>query len=415
MSAKAQLVQVQDKIAALVSECEAIGKNLETRDLTAQERQTFDAKIKEVEALRGDESRLSALASQQQSEQARKAGILTAMASCHGGNGGTGRGWSDRNGNPVRCFARGESMAHAYRGENDSQGSIGDIVRAMASGNSRFLPRNSMSEAVNGSGGYLVPQRLSAEVLDKARAASAVLAAGALIVPMDSDNLTLCRVESDPSFTSHNENETIAESDVSFKAITFQTRTIATLVRMSRELAEDAPNVTDLILNVLAKSLAAEIDQQAVSGTGSGEGAGLTVIAGIGETGSIGGIEWADIHNAVTNVRANNYSPNAYVVHPTIGGDLDLITATGSGNWLGAPPSLQGVERFTTTNISTGYAIAGDFTQCAFGVRSGTLLEVTTTGHDAFSKHSVLVKATWRGCFRVLQEDAFYRLAGITT
>jgi len=141
--------------------------------------------------------------------------------------------------------------------------------------------------------------------------------------------------------------------------------------------------------------------------------------AEINSTGSVGAIVWEDVHNAVTAIRALNYSPNAYLIHPTIAGDLDIITSGDGTNsaklWLGAPPSLNGVTRQETTNISTADILVGDFTLAMLAMRMGAMIEVTTSGGDAFSKHQVLVKITLRFDCHLAQGTAFHALNGITT
>ncbi len=329
--------------------------------------------------------------------------------------------WVDGDGNPVRAVYKGEAWAKP-RKHGEPELSLGNIVRAAVTGNRNFAReefKNAMSGNVDSSGGFLVPEMVSGRVLDLARANSAVTQAGAVFVEMPNETLTMAKVDSDPTFATHSENVTIDESTIGFGAIKFVSRTIATLVRMSRELAEDAPNVGELVEGVLARALAAEIDRQAIAGTGSAQEVGLTIATVGGTTTSVGAIAWEDVHTGVVAVKALNYMPTAYIVHPTIGGDLDVLTGgdgvNASKNWLGAPPSLVGVNRYETTHLSTAYGIIGDFSQCAFGMRTGARIEATTTGGDSFEKHSVLVKATWRGCFRVLQPDAFHRLEGITT
>jgi HK97 family phage major capsid protein len=395
---------------------------LTKRDLTAAEKgqvELITASLSDLDCELREAERI-------EREQAEKAGAM-ASAMRAASNGQQQRhlprsGWMDRNGEPVAVLGRGELWSDLYKDRNASAFSLGNLVRAFATGDSRFAKHEiaaSMSGGSNNLGGFLVPDLVSSRVLDLARAQSAVTQAGAVVVPMESETLTLAKVMSDPTFATHAENATLSETDIAFGAITFTTRTIGCYVRISRELAADAPNVGQVVENCLAKALAAELDRQAIDGDAGTEFQGLKVNADISQTASVGGVSWEELHGGVVAVQNNNYTPSAYICSPTIAGDWDLLTSgdgtNASKNWLGPPPGVAGLNRFTTTNCPNGYAFVGDFSQVAFGIRQGALLEATTTGGDAFTKHSLLIKCTWRGCFRVLQPGAIHRLAGITT
>jgi hypothetical protein len=114
-------------------------------------------------------------------------------------------------------------------------------------------------------------------------------------------------------------------------------------------------------------------------------------------------------------VRKNNFEPTGYILDPEIAGDLDLIQASTAGTWLGAPASLDGVTRYTTTNSPTANLFIGDWSQAVFALRQGALVEVTTSGGDSFTKHQVLVKITFRGDVGFFDIGALHVLKGITT
>jgi len=268
-------------------------------------------------------------------------------------------------------------------------------------------------------GGFLVPSELSRTLIDKARAKSAVMQAGAVSVPMTSDRLTMARVATDPSFAVVGENTAITEANPTFASVGFTAHKIAGLIKLSRELVDDAANISQQIEDVLAKAFAAELDRLALVGSGTNEPNGLENISGIGSTGSVTAIAWSDIHNAATAVRALNHRPNAYVLHPTIAGDLDVLTS-GDGSssaalWLGNPPSIDNIERHVTTNATTALAFMADWSYFAIALRQDPLIEITTEGGDAFEKHQVYIKLTWRGDVNVLDPAAFHMLSGITT
>lgn len=114
-----------------------------------------------------------------------------------------------------------------------------------------------------------------------------------------------------------------------------------------------------------------------------------------------------------------NFEPNAYVTSPTIAGDLDAITSGDGTNsaklWLGPPPPVEPLTRYVTSNVPDTTIIIGDFTQLVIGLRQQPLIEISTEAENAFSKHQVLVKVTFRGDCQCLHSNAFHTLDGVTT
>ena len=388
----------------------------ENRTLTSSEQKEFDSAMNEAEELRGEQRRNDTLISNAEALNARKIESMQ-QSGIGSGSGETpvhASRWTLADGSPVRVVARGEKFArHANSGIG-----AGDIIRAKISGNERMLRelRNLQSGDVDSAGGFMIPHTVAGQVIDLARANSALVAAGVPFVEMTSDQMTMARVSSDPTFATKTAGNALSESSVGFDAVGFTARTIGCYIRLSRELVQDAPNASELIEQTMARALAAELDRQGINGDGSAEEYGLLVYTGISETTSVGAIAWEDVHTAATGVRAANCEPSAYIVHPEIGGDLDILTASGSGNWLGNPPSLNTVPRLTSTNCPTSGAVVGDFVRgCAFAIRASATVETTAVGGDAFKYHELWLKITWRGCFRVLQPGCFHRLLGITT
>src|SRR5690606_18546786 len=104
---------------------------------------------------------------------------------------------------------------------------------------------------------------------------------------MTSDSLTMARVASDPVFEAKSENQEFTGSDITFDGILFSAVTIGTLVKCSRELAEDAPNFVQLIEQTLAAAFAAKLDNIALNDISGGPTGMLNwpTTHGIGETG----------------------------------------------------------------------------------------------------------------------------------
>ena len=77
--------------------------------------------------------------------------------------------------------------------------------------------RRVMGDLTGAHGGFLMPDPISANVIDLARNASVVIRAGAITIPMTTKTLRLARVVTDPTPTWRQEGQTIAEDDGVFE------------------------------------------------------------------------------------------------------------------------------------------------------------------------------------------------------
>lgn len=324
-------------------------------------------------------------------------------------------------GEEVRTYGRDERIADDYA---DADGlSLGRFIRGIVTGNWNGAEREKMALSGSGVGGsVLVPDPLAAQWLDLARAQSVLFRAGMQTVDMTSDTLRVAKLANDPTFGVYGEDQEITGSDVTFTSVLLVSRKIATIITMSREIAEDAPNAASAAEDVLGRSLAVAIDGRCLTGNGGADGVlGITTDSSVVDTGtsSTGAILWDDFHAGAVAVRERNYEPNAVILHPTILGDAQLLKSGDGTNsaalWLGPPPSVANLPFMPTTGITTANALVGDFTHCMFGFRTGALLETSNVADQAFEKHQLKIKVTQRFAFVVAQGGAIQKISGITT
>ena len=118
------------------------------------------------------------------------------------------------------------------------------------------------------------------------------------------------------------ENAAATATDVTFDAVTFNSKTLIALAKMSVELFEDAVNGPEEIENAIAQALAVELDRAALLGSGAGaEPAGIYFQSGIQiiQAGGANGAaltnydKFVDLIEAIENV---NGRPNAVVYAP---------------------------------------------------------------------------------------------------
>lgn len=328
-----------------------------------------------------------------------------------------------RTGQPHYILGKEHSVQSTCRpledcGPRDPRPSLGAMIRGAITGRWNGAEREFrlLSEGSNAGGGFLVPDPMSAYIIDKARAASVCIQAGVQTIPMESETLRLARVDSDPAMELKAENAAFSGSDVTFGSVLLTSRLIGCMVTASRELAEDAVNFGQMIEAILAKALAAELDRQMICGTGSGEMLGLTEASGTGETTSVGAIAWQDVGAAVGTLWGLNWKPNSYIVSADVASDLVLLSGDNTGSyWISGPDSVKNLQQLVSSNCPVANLIVGQFDQAALGIRKEARVELTTQGGDSFAKHQVLIKITWRGDFALLSPTAFHCLRGITS
>lgn len=310
---------------------------------------------------------------------------------------------------------------------------MGRFVRALVTGDwSGIDPEaRAMSLGAGAAGGYIVPDGLSARVIDLARDAAVVVKAGAITVPMNSSELVMARLAGDASGSWKQENAPAAPSDLSFERITFRARTLVAIVKASVELIEDAVTVEGAIEKSLGAALALELDRAALRGTGSAaEPLGILYQPGVTITGSIGSpadyVKFADTPTRTLR-EANAAEPYAFISAPRTFESLDkLVTGiAGDKTRLAPPPAWNAYRKFSTNQIpinlgagsNESEAYVGDFAQVMLGMRTQLTIEVSRQAADAtgsaFSNLQVWIRAYLRADVQLAHPDHFDVLTGV--
>lgn len=161
---------------------------------------------------------------------------------------------------------------------------LGRYLRSMVLGARNDVERRALTEGTDSAGGYTVPEILSAQLIDLLRARTIAIRAGARTVPLTSDFNSVSKVATDPVPAWRAEAAAVAESDPTFDRITFMARSLAVLVKVSRELLDDSLNLETELPRVLAAAMAVELDRVAFFGSGTPpEPTGIVNVTGIGE------------------------------------------------------------------------------------------------------------------------------------
>lgn len=333
----------------------------------------------------------------------------------------------------IRCYRHGEerrlvsdiaSKGRLPSGVRHEDLSLGRAIRAMITGNWKDaeLEARAMATSPGSSGGYLVPETLSANVIGMALNQMRVQQAGAIFTPMGTQVLMVPKILTMPTAEWLGENAEGSFGDLSFGQVTLTAKKVMVLLSMSLELAEDGLNVHQTIEGALAEAMALEFDRVALCGdSGDGEPVGILNTEGIGSIGPWGGrlTDYSLFSDAWTTIIHENETPTALIMPPALFGQLDALTDT-LGQPIMPPQSWSKYKQFDSNQIpaseETGYttAIMGDFRKLLWGIRTQLQIEVTRTADEAFKKGQVWIRGYLRGDVAVTRPAAFCELTGIS-
>ncbi|MCR9178722.1 MAG: phage major capsid protein [Erythrobacteraceae bacterium] len=330
--------------------------------------------------------------------------------------------WVDQRGEPVKVLGKGEPMAE----RSESRVGLGDLVRAKITGARNDAEARALSAGTDSAGGFSVPDITAREFIDRLRARSVVMQAGAMTVPMESGTLSIARLETDPDSAWRAENAAVAEGDPTFGRVLFSAKTLAGKVTISRELAQDSLNVGSMIETAFAQSMAVELDRAALYGTGTSNApTGVWHTSGINAV-SMGtnGAALADYDDLLDTLLAlknsNAADPTAMVANPRTEIALAKLKDA-DGNPL-VPPAMVGrIPLLSTTSApidetegtaeNASSIVFGDFRDLMIGMRQQ--LEIRIYDQPLAGTGQLLVVAWMRADVQLAKPKSFAKLTGI--
>jgi HK97 family phage major capsid protein/HK97 family phage prohead protease len=218
-----------------------------------------------------------------------------------------------------------------------------------------------------------------------------------------------------------NEATAITESQQTIGQLTMAPKTLGAYTELSRLLMlQSTPAAEALVMNDFAKVLALAIDLAVFEGSGaSGQPTGIS------NTGSIGSVTGTSIALAgmiefQTDLAAGNALANncAYITTPAVAGLLKgraRIASTDSLTlWNGSvlDGQIEGFKATTSTQLTAGSMIFGDFSQVVLG--EWGMLEIALNPYAAFATAITGIRAIQSVDVGVRQAAAFSRATSIT-
>lgn len=335
-----------------------------------------------------------------------------------------------KSGAAVPVLGREHKFADLHPGRDTP--SLGRVLRGLVLGGRApdaaqlAEERKSLSMAVDPSGGYTVGGALAGQWIDRLRAAMVLSRAGVTTVPVEGRDLTIARLDTDPTVSWHGENAALPASDPNLGAVTLRPMTAVALVKLSLELAQDSANIEEILATSLTGALATAIDQAGLVGVTTDAAAapggifdlsGRNTVTGVGAPTS-----WDWAVDAMYELLADNVPQErigALIGHPAIWKLMrKLKTGIASDNTpLSMPDEVAKLPKLWTTSApldgSTAKAVIGDWSNLLWGIRQDISVRVLSEAYLG-SNLQVAVLGYARVDFAAARPQSFCTIEGIT-
>lgn len=286
-----------------------------------------------------------------------------------------------------------QKLADIRRDTRADDFSLGEYCRAAILGS---------RESKTASGAALVPVGVGSQIIDKVRAKTVIVEAGAGTIIIGGPT-NLAKLTQDATVFQHVEAATdISESDILASAVSLNPKLLAVLVPLTVELVSDSPNLDQLLQTSLAAAFAAKLDALCLATLLADANLPKSLVA---QDPSI----WSKTLEAVGSALAVNQDlPFAHV-----GAPADFIArasqlASTAGSWLGKPPALQSMRELITTGLTAGTALFGDFA-AGFAIAMREELHIEVVRHAKATSGSHLLVAHMRADGVVLQAARLFK------
>lgn len=280
----------------------------------------------------------------------------------------------------------------------------------------------SLSEGVDASGGYLVPDQVSdaliQELSEPTRMRSLVN-----VVKMERDVLRIPKVVSLPKMRWVSESASKSTTTAEFSEATITAHKQASIIYLSDELKEDVIqfNLIDKVVQMLSDAIAEEEDRVITTGNGTGQPVGIRNCS-IGSIASTTGqLSFDDMINLIYLLPAK-YRQNAVILatNKNIREMRKLKDSQGRYLWQeaiaqGQTETFYGYPIFENNNLSDSEIYFGNLKRLyTLGTKNGISLTISNTAGDAWTKDLTGIRVVLREGGNCVLENACRKLTGIT-
>lgn len=206
------------------------------------------------------------------------------------------------------------------------------------------------------------------------------------------------------------------ESDLAVEDKTFDVHTIAHLLRVHKNILSDVPALRSIIDNKMMEGLDEALDYQLIKGDGTGNNVdGLLKNAKVFTRYNGGDTKLDVLRRSLTDLRAFNFRPDAYVLNPFDWEDIELLKGTDARYvWVsvveGGQPRVWRTPVVDTQAIDEGQFLVGAFRQVAqwFDREQGSV-EAFEQDRDNVARNLITLRAELRGALVIYDQNGLVK------
>lgn len=301
-------------------------------------------------------------------------------------------------------------------------GTTKHFMNALLTGDKQKL--QILTEGTPSAGGYLVPEDFMNMIVEDLRDAT-VMRQLASQMNTTVDTVHLPKLDTRPKAAWRSEAAVKQTSTAQFSELVFTPYSLASIVTLSQELADDAQlgvggSVVNYIAGLIVQALAEEEDKAFWTGNGSGKPTGIMDYSL--NTRTVGSNPADDIIGLYYQLKQGYRSTASYVANAsTIASIRQLKNTTNDylvTNLAGNPYStIMGRPVYEQNDLPNGVMLFGDFKYYQIVDRQGVSVRVsdiaTVGGSSAFEKNLVHVRVEKRVDAELTLTEAMAKLTGI--
>ena len=234
------------------------------------------------------------------------------------------------------------------------EGALGNIIRGIVNGqwNDTAL-KNTVTTT---SAGVLIPSVLSSQIIDLSRDMSLFTQAGVPIVPMETNNLTISRVKTDPVFKFKEEGKEATGNSFELDDVQLKSKTVYGYAYLTLEAINSSANLDTVARTVFAQAMAQAIDKTFLYGQYNGSSYDTFAPDGIINDTNINSLEatagggYDDIIKAIGKVRKANGNPTVLGINSNTEELFSLLKTT-DGQYLTKPQSVEALNQVVSNQL----------------------------------------------------------------
>lgn len=207
------------------------------------------------------------------------------------------------------------------------------------------------------------------------------------------------------------EGDAKAESTLTFAEVNEPVRTLATIIRVSKQALADSSFLASYMERRLRHGVNTKVEDQIINGDGTG--VNLSGWLATGNNTVISPLLTIDFFGLANKLKmaviANDYEPNFFYANPSdwgtaetsrrASGDNAFVAASGAVSYVnnGLTPLLWGLPVVLSNNVPAGTLICKSQDADMYASREGTVVEMFEQDGDNVEKNLITVRAETRG------------------